>query len=80
MPPVNTPVYLDWSFWAVVVAAIAIVLSQLPPVLRWFRRTRIDLETYSRILITHKFGNPNLQLHLILTMLEGGLSRSRILI
>lgn len=74
MPPVtsvNIPLYLDWSFWAVVVSAIAIVLSQLPPVLRWFRRARIDLEAYSRIVITHKVGNPNLQLHLILNNVGG---------
>lgn len=71
MPPVNTPFYIDWSFWAVIVAAIAIILSQMPPVHRWFRRSRIDFEAYSRIHITHKVGNPNLQLHLILNNIGG---------
>jgi hypothetical protein len=71
MPAANTPFYFDWTFWAVVVAAIAVVLSQLPPVHRWFRGARIDLEAYSRILITHKVGNPNLQLHLILNNVGG---------
>ncbi len=28
----NIPLYLDWSFWAVVVAAVAVALSQLPPI------------------------------------------------
>lgn len=71
MTTANVPLYLDWSFWAVVVAAIAIALSQLPPVYLWFRRSRIDLETYSRIHITHKIGNPNIQLHLILSNVGG---------
>lgn len=65
------PLYLDWSFLAVVVAAIAIVLSQLPPVHLWFRSARLDIEPYSRIHITHRVGNPNIQLHLILAMLAG---------
>lgn len=60
------PVYLDWSFWAVVIAAIAIVLSQLPPVALWFRRADVGIETYSRIGITHKVGNPNATIHLTL--------------
>lgn len=67
----NIPLYLDWSFWAVVVAAVAIGLSQLPPVHLWFRRARLDLEPYSRIHITHKVGNPNAQLHLILSNIGG---------
>ena len=71
MTTANTPLYFDWSFWAVVVAGIAIVLSQLPPVLLWFRRARIDVEPYSRIHITHRVGNPNIQLHLILSNVGG---------
>lgn len=71
MPSSNVPLYLDWSFWAVVVAAVAIILSQLPPVHLWFRRARLDLEPYSRIHITHKVGNPNAQLHLILSNVGG---------
>lgn len=71
MPTSNVPLYLDWSFWAVIVAAVAIVLSQLPPIYLWFRRARLDLEPYSRIHITHKVGNPNAQLHLILSNVGG---------
>lgn len=65
------PLYLDWSFWAVVVAAIAIVLSQLPRVHLWFRRARLDIEPYSRIHITHRVGNPSIQLHLIIGNVGG---------
>ena len=60
------PLYLDWSFWAVVVAAVAILLSQLPPVHILFKKASLDMELYSRIYITHKVGNPNLSFHLIL--------------
>src|SRR5574341_1575005 len=75
MPADNIPLYLDWSFWAVVVAAVAIVLSQLPPVHLLLRRGKLDIEPYSRILITHKIGNPNVQLHIILTNIGGRLVR-----
>ena len=65
------PIYLDWSFWAVVVAAVAIILSQLPPIHILIKKAKIDLELYSKISITHKVGNPNLQLHLIVGNIGG---------
>jgi len=68
---VTTPLYLNWSFWAVVVAALAVLLSQLPPVLLWFKRAKLEIELYSKISITHKVGNPNLQLHLIINNIGG---------
>jgi hypothetical protein len=68
---VTTPLYLNWSFWAVVVAAIAVFLSQLPPVLHWFKRAKLEIELYSKISITHKVGNPNLQLHLRINNIGG---------
>ena len=68
---VDVPLYLNWSFWAVVVAAIAILLSQLPPVHVLLRRAKLDIETYSRISLTHRVGNPNLQLHLVLSNTGG---------
>ncbi len=71
MENVATPLYLDWSFWAVVVAALAIALSQLPPVLSWFKRAKLEIEPYSKIAITHKVGNPNIQLHLIINNIGG---------
>lgn len=60
MPPTPTPLYLDWQFWAAVVAGLALVLSQLPPVALWFRPRRLEVEVHSRIQVTHKVGNPNL--------------------
>ena len=65
------PLYLDWSFWAVVVAAVAIILSQLPPIHILIKKAKIDLELYSKISITHKVGNPNLQLHVIISNVGG---------
>jgi hypothetical protein len=68
---VNVPLYLEWSFWAVVVAAIAIVLSQLPPIYTLVKRAKLEMELYTRIHLTHKVGNPNVQLHLILSNVGG---------
>lgn len=59
MATAPTPLYFDWQFWAAVVAALALVLSQLPPVFLWFRPRRLDVEVHSRIQVTHKVGNPN---------------------
>jgi len=71
----HVPLYLNWAFWAVVVAAIAIVLSQLPPIHTLVRRAKVEMELYSRIHITHKVGNPNVQLHIILTNVGGRSAR-----
>lgn len=65
------PLYLNWSFWAVIVATLALVLSQLPPISSLIKKAKLDLELYSKIAITHKVGNPNLQLHLIISNIGG---------
>lgn len=65
------PLYLNWSFWAVIVAAVAIILSQLPPIHILIKKAKIDIELYSKISITHKIGNANLQLHLIIANIGG---------
>ena len=75
MQPPSNPLYLDWSFWAATVAVIAVILSQLPPIKVWFEKAKLDLEVYSKISITNKLGNPNLQLHLILTNIGGRKAR-----
>ena len=59
MPAIPPPIYLDWQFWTAVVAALALLLSQLPPVYLWFRPRRLEVEVHSRIQTTHKVGNPN---------------------
>jgi hypothetical protein len=53
------------------VAFAALILSQLPPLHILFRRARLEAETYSHMHITHKVGNPNAQLHLILNNTGG---------
>jgi len=68
---VTTPIFFDWSFWTAFFAAVAVILSQLPPIKTWFKQAKIDLELYSKISLTHKVGNPNLQLHLLLTNIGG---------
>ncbi len=70
-PVTGTPFYTDWTFWAVFISFVALALSQLPPVHLIFKAAKIDLETYSRIYLTHKVGNPNLQLHLIISNIGG---------
>lgn len=71
MVEVEIPLYLNWSFWAAVVAAIAVLLSQVPPIKELIKKAKLDLEVYSKIYISHKMGNPNLQLHLILSNVGG---------
>lgn len=67
----GVPLYLDWSFWTALVAGLALILSQLPPLYELLRPGKLSLEVYSRILIQHKVGNPNLQLHIMLTNTGG---------
>lgn len=67
----HVPFYLDWTFWTVVVSFLAILLSQLPPIHILLRPPKLDVEAYSRMHITHKVGNPNTQLHLIVTNAGG---------
>lgn len=61
----------DWKFWSVIVSFTALILSQLPPVHILVRKAKLDLEVYSRIFVTHKIGNPNLQMHLIIRNIGG---------
>lgn len=58
-----TPVYLDWQFWSALAAYAALVLSLLPRIQLWIRRSRLEIEVQSRVKITHKVGNPNLGMY-----------------
>lgn len=69
----DIPFYTDWKFWSAFASFIAIILSQLPHIRFWFRTAKLEAEAYSRVMITHKVGNPNIQLHLILTNTGGRL-------
>jgi hypothetical protein len=64
---VTPPLYLNWTFWAVVIATLAMILSQLPPLYNMLRRTKLELELFSRILINHKVGNPNIHTNVVLS-------------
>lgn len=67
----SVPLYFNWAFWAAIVATIAIILSQIPPLYLLFKKANLDIELYSRIHITHIIGNPNLQCHVILNNIGG---------
>lgn len=67
----QVPFYLDWKFWSAIVAFAALLLSQLPPLHILFRRAKLEAELYSHMHITHKVGNPNAQMHLILNNTGG---------
>ncbi len=71
MEPSNIPWYLNWPFWTLAVAAITTILSQIPPIRVLVKKSKIELDLYSKIAITHKVGNPNLQLHLIISNTGG---------
>lgn len=67
----SAPFYQDWTFWAVVIATLALVLSQLPPIQMLLKVARLDVEPYSRVVISHKVGNPNVSLHFLITNVGG---------
>lgn len=67
----TTPLYLDWTFWTAVVALLALVLSQLPPLHVFLRPAKLDVEAFERIHILHMLGEPNVALHLIITNCGG---------
>jgi hypothetical protein len=73
------PVYLDWTFWAFVVAALALLLSQVPPVRILLRRAALAVEPYDRLNVTHYLGNPNVDLHIQLRNTGGRAVRVRAL-
>lgn len=62
MPFSQAPFYLDWQFWSAIVAGLALILTQLPPIKLWFRQSQLEVEVHSRAQVTHKVGNPNLGL------------------
>jgi len=67
--------YLNWTFWAVLVSAVAILFSQIPPIHLLLKKAELDVELYARIWLSHNVGNSNLQLHLILRNIGGRLVR-----
>ena len=73
------PLYFNWSFWAVVVAAIAVFLSQIPPIKELIKSAKLDFEVYSKISITHKLGNQIYNYTLFSQILAAEIFASKIL-
>jgi len=71
MTPPPTPIYLDWIFWTAVVAMLALVLSQLPPLRVLLRRTRLNIQLFDRLNVTDSLGNPNVNLFIQLINMGG---------
>jgi len=67
MEEITKSVYTDWTFWSFAVAGLALLLSQLPPIKSWFRGGRLRIDIFAKMHITHRIGNPNAQVHILLT-------------
>lgn len=53
--------YSNWSFWAVVISIIALILSQLRPISMMLRKNKVIIEPFSILTLTHTAGNPNIR-------------------
>ncbi len=71
MTELVAPFYLNWSFWAVIVSFLAIVLSQLPPIHVLLRPKSLQTEVHNRAHLTHKVGNPNIGMFVKITNTGG---------
>jgi hypothetical protein len=80
MNPIPAPFYDDWTFWTAVIAILALILSQLPPVRVLLRQTRLSMQPYDRLNVTHWLGNPNVNLHIQLLNTGGRPVRVRSLV
>jgi hypothetical protein len=67
----TTPFYLDWTFWTAVVALLALILSQLPPLYVLFRPAKLEVEAFDHVQLSHFIGQPTATLHIIVTN-QGG--------
>ena len=60
-------VWTNWEFWSALVAGIALVKSEFPPISNLFGRPRIEIEVFGKVGIFHHLGNPNVNIFLSLT-------------
>lgn len=67
MEQLSTPIYTDMKFWSLVISILALVSSQWRFFANLFRRARLNVEPYNQIFLSHRFGSPNAQLHVIIT-------------
>jgi len=56
----------DPNFYVALVAILALILSQFPPLLPRLRRARLTLLPFRRIVLYHFLGNPNCNLFMLL--------------
>ncbi|MEZ9740077.1 hypothetical protein AB4283_12810 [Vibrio splendidus] len=63
--------YSDWQFWSTVVACLALVLSQLPPLKSLLKRGKVELKKHTSILIHHSIGTPNVNIFISLKNVGG---------
>ena len=64
MAAAASPLYLDWTFWSFVVAGIAVLLSQLPPIRTYLGKGRLVLENHGAIQLLHMVGYGNAALYI----------------
>jgi hypothetical protein len=67
----NTYFYLELEFWSILIALIALILSQIPPIKLWFKKSKLKVDTYDSIWITHHIGNPIVEFNLIIKNIGG---------
>ena len=71
MSPTHTPLCFDWAIWTAIVAALAFILTQLPPLHRVLFRDRPKLDVRSRISVTLKVRIAQVAAHLTLANTGG---------
>jgi hypothetical protein len=65
-PPKSPPFYLNFTFWAVLIAFFAFLLPQYPWLLNFMKRKSLEIDFHDRVGIAHTFGNPNI--HLLMSL------------
>jgi len=71
MEQLSTPIYTDMKFWSLIISILALVSSQWKFFTNLFRRARLSAEPYSQMYLTHNFGSPSVDLHMILSNTGG---------
>jgi hypothetical protein len=71
LPSAPDPFYFDWKFWSAVVAGVALVLSQFPPILPRLWPSKLEIDVHARIVVGHKVGNANVTMYVGLTNAGG---------
>ncbi len=67
----NISFYTRPEFWSVVIAFIALIISALPYLRRFFKKAKLEVDIYDSIWITHHVGNPIIQINLIIKNIGG---------